>query len=177
MRTAQAWDARPLSEDVQTLSAAALQAVVMRKRLAAALGEVEDFVMAHLRRVPLLAPYAEKPHSMRVVYLLAAAPLLAILLPLLMLTGAPPLQSAELTVPARAHNGVGGMSSALLRRSPSGPAARLGSQQQHLCKRAQQRAAACRESRCGQEEVQGAWNVHPPAHAPLTCDSCACCPG
>jgi len=92
-----------MSADLQTLSAAALQAVVMRKRLAAALGEVEDFVAAHLRRVPALAPYAEKPHSTRAVYLLAAAPLLAILLPLLMLTGAPALRSAEHPVPACAY--------------------------------------------------------------------------
>ena len=59
-----------------------------RARLEAALGEVEEFLAPHLRRVPVLAPYAEKPHSTRLVYLLAAAPLLAVLLPMLLLCGA-----------------------------------------------------------------------------------------
>lgn len=59
-----------------------------RARLEAALGEVEEFLAPHLRRIPVLAPYAEKPHSTRLVYLLAAAPLLAILLPMLLLGGA-----------------------------------------------------------------------------------------
>lgn len=67
-----------------------MQVLGLRKRLEAALNEVEDFLAPHMRKVPLLAPYAEKPHSTRLVYLLAAAPLLAICLPLMLLGGAPP---------------------------------------------------------------------------------------
>ena len=62
----------------------------VRKRSEAVLGEVEDFLASHLRRVPMLAPYADKPYSTRLVYLLVAAPLLAVALPLLLLGGAEP---------------------------------------------------------------------------------------
>lgn len=61
-----------------------------RKRSETVLGEVEDFLASHLRRVPLLAPYADKPYSTRLVYLLVAAPLLAVAMPLLLLGGAEP---------------------------------------------------------------------------------------
>ena len=61
-----------------------------RKRSEAVLGEVEDFLASHLRQVPMLAPYAAKPYSTRLVYLLVAAPLLAVAMPLLLLGGTEP---------------------------------------------------------------------------------------
>ena len=67
-----------------------LQVKGFRKRSETVLGEVEDFLASYLRRVPMLAPYADKPYSTRLVYLLVAAPLIAAALPLLLLGGAEP---------------------------------------------------------------------------------------
>ena len=58
-----------------------------------------DFLASHLRQVPMLAPYADKPYSMRLVYLLVAAPLLAAALPLLLLGGAKPRRVQLFAVP------------------------------------------------------------------------------
>ena len=136
-----------------------------RKRSEAVLGEVEDFLASHLRRVPMLAPYADKPYSTRLVYLLVAAPLLALAMPLLLLGGTEPQQRWNyLAALAVCTHAIQLKSDASWRRPRlcmgfcrSGPGDQGGvvAEQRCLGERAQQGAAAHSQGGSGQEEGQG----------------------
>lgn len=133
-----------------------------RKRLEAVLGEVEDFLASHLRRVPMLAPYADKPYSTRLVYLLVAAPLLAAAMPLLLLGGAEPRRVelvALLCNPIIFTNNASSHASPGVLRGDHrpGPGSQGGVVAEQRCvgERAQQGAATCSQGGGGQEEGQG----------------------
>ena len=133
------------------------------KRLEAVLDEVESFLASHLRQVPMLAPYADKPYSMRLVYLLVAAPLLAAALPLLLLGGAKPRRVEFLpcrlccVMPFKKRScGLAHRPTRTgLCRPGSSPQGGVVAEQRGVGERAQQGAATCSPGGSGQEEGQG----------------------
>ena len=140
-----------------------LQVKSFRKRSEAVLGEVEDFLASQLRQVPMLAPYAAKPYSTRLVYLLVAAPLLAVAMPLLLLGGAEPRRVESppscVATPCFFADHAGwhkssGVCTGLFRPGPS-PQGGVIAEQRCVGKRTQQGAATCSQGGSGQEEGQG----------------------
>jgi hypothetical protein len=51
--------------------------------------ELEDFAILHLKQFPALAPYASRPTVTYVLWSLMAAPLVALIAPLLLLSKRP----------------------------------------------------------------------------------------